>query len=97
MISVLALWRYPLKSAQGESLQSVDVDREGVRSDRAWACIDLEDGTMGGAKHPGKWGRLLEWPDLVRVSACPGRPPPSDRQRPSAAPRCPTGQLVGLA
>lgn len=60
MISVVALWRYPLKSAQGESLQPVDVAREGVRSDRAWACIDLENGTVGSAKHPRKWGRLLE-------------------------------------
>ncbi len=60
MISVVALWRYPLKSAQGESLQPVDVDRQGARSDRAWACIDLENGTVGSAKHPRKWGRLLE-------------------------------------
>jgi len=60
MTSIFALWRYPLKSARGERLQSVVVDREGLRSDRAWACIDLEDGTVGSAKHPRRWGRLLE-------------------------------------
>ena len=60
MSSVVAVRRYPLKSARGERLQSVDVDREGLRSDRTWACIDLEDGTVGSAKHPRRWGRLLE-------------------------------------
>ncbi len=60
MTSIVALWCYPLKSARGERLQSVVVDREGLRSDRAWACIDLEDGTVGSAKHPRRWGRLLE-------------------------------------
>jgi len=51
--------RYPLKSAQGERLRSVDVDRDGLRWDRAWACIDLADDTMGSAKHPGRWGGCL--------------------------------------
>jgi len=76
MISVVALWRYPLKSAQGESLQPVDVDRQGVRSDRVWACIDLENGTVGSAKHPGKWGRLLEVAAQVE-----GRNAPSPSQQ----------------
>lgn len=58
--SVVAVLRYPLKSAQGERLQSVAVDPEGLRGDRAWACVDLSDGTVGSAKHPRRWGRLLE-------------------------------------
>ena len=60
MSSVVAVLRYPLKSAQGERLQSVAVDAEGPRGDRAWACVDLADGTVGSAKHPQRWGRLLE-------------------------------------
>lgn len=58
--SVVEVLRYPLKSAQGERLKSVAVDREGLRRDRSWACLEPSDGTVGSAKHPGRWGRLLE-------------------------------------
>jgi len=57
---VVAVMRYPLKSARGERLQSVDVEPQGLRLDRAWACLDLVDGTLGSAKHPRRWERLLE-------------------------------------
>ena len=35
------------------------LDVEGVRGDRGWACLDEADGTVGSAKHPDRWGRLL--------------------------------------
>ena len=57
---VVELWRYPLKSARGERVQTVAVDAGGLRGDRTWACLDTEDGTVGSAKHPRRWGRLLE-------------------------------------
>jgi uncharacterized protein len=38
------LWRYPVKSMQGESLPSVAVDEWGLIGDRQWAVIDLETG-----------------------------------------------------
>lgn len=57
---VVSLLRYPLKSARGEPLRAAAVDVNGVRGDRGWACIDETDGTVGSAKHPGRWGRLLE-------------------------------------
>jgi len=57
---VVSLLRYPLKSARGEQLRAVVLDVEGVRGDRSWACLDLGDGTVGSAKHPDRWGRLLE-------------------------------------
>jgi uncharacterized protein len=57
--TVVALARYPLKSAGGEQLDAVDLDHTGVPGDRAWACLDPEDGTVGSAKHPARWGRLL--------------------------------------
>lgn len=60
MGAVVAVLRYPLKSAQGEAPASVAVEDAGVRGDRAWACVDTADGTLGSAKHPGRWGRLLE-------------------------------------
>jgi len=56
---VASLFRHPLKSARGEQLRAVRVDVEGVRGDRGWACLDEADGTVGSAKHPDRWGRLL--------------------------------------
>jgi len=58
--TVVALVRYPLKSAGGERLDAVDLDHTGVRGDRTWACLDPDDRTIGSAKHPARWGRLLE-------------------------------------
>ena len=60
MQTVVALWRYPLKSGRGEAIEAVDVVPSGLRGDRIWACIDRVDGTVGSAKHPEWWGRLLE-------------------------------------
>jgi uncharacterized protein YcbX len=60
MGSVVAVWRYPVKSARGEQLRTVAVDPGGVRGDRAWACLDAGDGTVGSAKHPRRWGGLLQ-------------------------------------
>ena len=53
------LWRYLLKSARGESLQSVHLDRHGPYGDRRWACVDA-DGFVVSAKQPRRWGRLLQ-------------------------------------
>lgn len=58
--TVVALRRYPLKSARGETLHAAEVEPSGLRGDRAWACVDEADGTIGSAKHPRRWGRLLE-------------------------------------
>jgi MOSC domain-containing protein len=52
------IWRYPLKSAQGESLKDVFVGRDGPAGDRSWACVS-DDGIVVSAKHPRKWGRML--------------------------------------
>jgi hypothetical protein len=60
MNGIVALVRYPLKSARGERLDAVDVEAGGFAGDRAWACIDERDGTVGSAKHPQLWGRLLD-------------------------------------
>jgi uncharacterized protein YcbX len=59
MWTLVGLFRYPLKSAQGESLEVADVEPGGLRGDRTWACLDDVDGTVGSAKHPQRWGRLL--------------------------------------
>jgi len=38
------MWRYPVKSMQGEQLESVEVAAAGLRGDRSWALRDLETG-----------------------------------------------------
>jgi uncharacterized protein len=69
MQTVTALWRYPLKSARGEALEAVDVGPCGLRGDRIWACVDRVDGTVGSAKHPARWGRLLDVSTRLRDDA----------------------------
>ena len=41
---VLELWRYPVKSLQGEQLDSVPVTGEGLEGDRQFAIYDVETG-----------------------------------------------------
>jgi uncharacterized protein YcbX len=41
---VLELWRFPVKSLQGERLQAVPVSRDGLEGDRRFAIFDLETG-----------------------------------------------------
>jgi uncharacterized protein YcbX len=57
---VLELWRYPVKSLQGERLQEAVVTAEGVDGDRRWAIFDLETGL-------GLTGRRV--PELLFASA----------------------------
>ena len=62
----MELWRHPVKSARGEAVDAVAVEPGGVAGDREWACFDAVDGTVASAKHPRRWGRLL---DVEAVSA----------------------------
>jgi uncharacterized protein YcbX len=41
-----ALWRYPVKSLQGEQLTEVDIDGDGVRGDRSWGIRDSVTGRI---------------------------------------------------
>ena len=41
---VLELWRYPVKSLQGERLDLADLDAAGIEGDRRWALFDLGTG-----------------------------------------------------
>jgi uncharacterized protein YcbX len=43
-VRVLELWRYPVKSLQGERLDSVAVGEDGLEGDRRFAIYDLETG-----------------------------------------------------
>lgn len=59
--SLQALRRYPVKSMAGEALTDVRVLAEhGVQGDRAFAVLDVETGRVASAKHPRRWGALLD-------------------------------------
>jgi uncharacterized protein YcbX len=56
---VLGLRRHPLKSAAPEHVADAFVGKHGLDGDRTWTCLDA-DGTIGSAKQPRLWIRLLE-------------------------------------
>ena len=41
---VLELWRYPVKSLQGEQLRGGEIGPEGIAGDRQWALFDVDTG-----------------------------------------------------
>jgi hypothetical protein len=56
---VESIWRFPLKSAQGESVHSAYFGKDGPDGDRSWACITAADGLVVSAKNPRRFGRIL--------------------------------------
>jgi uncharacterized protein YcbX len=59
MGTVTEIWRYPVKSMQGERVPASPVTLAGLTGDRAYAVVDQETGDVGSAKHPRLWGALL--------------------------------------
>jgi uncharacterized protein YcbX len=59
--SVLSLWRYPVKSMQGEEVNSSFVTERGLFGDRAYALMDAEDGKTVTAKNPKKWPEMFKF------------------------------------
>ena len=59
--SVLSLWRYPVKSMQGEEINASLVTERGLFGDRAYALIDAEDGKTVTAKNPKKWPEMFKF------------------------------------
>jgi uncharacterized protein YcbX len=59
MGTVTPLWRFPVKSMLGETIDEVDVAELGIVGDRAYALLDVETGKVVSAKHPKLWGSLL--------------------------------------
>jgi uncharacterized protein len=48
--SVVAFWRYPVKSMMGEELNASEVTKSGLAGDRAYALIDSSDGKVASVK-----------------------------------------------
>ncbi len=69
--TVAQLWRYPVKSLGGESLQQVEVARHGLAGDRHWAVYDPQAPVIRSAK---------QWPQLLALHAAyQGEPGAEDR------------------
>ena len=49
--AVSEIWRYPVKSMQGERLETAAITNQGVKYDRGWAVRDEASGDIRGAKN----------------------------------------------
>ncbi len=77
--TVAELWRFPVKSMQGEQLDSLDVTSTGIAGDRAYAVVDSRTGKVASAKHPRLWPGLLGCRATFVNEPRPGAAPPPAR------------------
>jgi uncharacterized protein YcbX len=77
--TVVAIWRYPVKSMQGEELSTTPVDERGLLGDRGYALVHSEDGKIASAKNPRKWPHLFEFRTGYVGAPVSGRPLPPVR------------------
>jgi uncharacterized protein YcbX len=59
--SIASLFRYPVKSMQGEELNATRVGPKGLQGDRAFALADAETGKIASAKNPSRWPNLFSF------------------------------------
>ncbi|MEM9510248.1 MAG: MOSC N-terminal beta barrel domain-containing protein [Cyanobacteria bacterium P01_E01_bin.35] len=71
-----SIWRYPVKSMQGEKLERSDVDPKGLLGDRAYALWDKHTNRIASAKNPRKWSSLLNCYATLERSPQVGQPTP---------------------
>src|SRR5262249_30461185 len=86
--SVAELWRFPVKSMQGEQLQEVTVTERGGLGDRAYALIDTATGKVASAKS------VKLFPDLLACRAAFVEPPRAHRDVPPVRIALPNGRSV---
>ena len=80
--------RYPVKSMQGEDLETVEVTDRGLLGDRAYALLDEQTGKIVSAKNPRVWPGVLD--NRARFLS----PPTSTAGMPAARIRFAEGQAV---
>lgn len=87
---LVALWRYPVKSMGGDSLEAVDVSWNGLAGDRRWAFI------RDGMTHSGfPWLTIRELPGMAQY-----QPWLTDAEHPDVSPamvRTPSGRELDVA
>jgi uncharacterized protein len=75
--SASRLWRFPVKSMQGEELEAARITEKGFLGDRAYALIETATGKVVSAKNPRKWPGLLNFSaEFVRSPVADSLPPP---------------------
>ena len=72
-----ALWRYPVKSMQGEELGASNIGTKGLLGDRAYALWDVETQRIASAKNPRKWSSLLNCHATLEQTPEIGEPTPA--------------------
>jgi len=77
--SIVSIWRYPVKSMQGEELNAAAMTDRGLLGDRAFALVDAADGKVASAKNPRKWPNLFEFRARYRDLPHAGKPLPAVR------------------
>ena len=77
--SVAALWRYPVKSMQGEEVNAADITVGGLLGDRQFAVIDRATGKVAGAKNPRQWPGFLYFRAAYTAPPHAGSPLPAVR------------------
>jgi MOSC domain-containing protein len=73
------LWRYPVKSMQGEQLNQTEVTGRGLLGDRAYALRDKSDGKIATAKNPRKWPNLFDYSAVLLGGPAVGEELPAAR------------------
>lgn len=74
--TVVAMWRYPVKSMQGEELNGAPITGLGLLGDRAYAIREEATGHIASAKHPRKWRKLFQCRAAYTEPPQPGCPLP---------------------
>ena len=77
--SIQTILRYAVKSMGPEQLAESVVTEHGLLGDRGYALIDKENGNVGSAKMPTKWGGLLALNSTFTAPPKAGQPLPPVR------------------
>src|SRR5205807_4432230 len=77
--SVVALWRYPVKSMMGEELNAAEVTDRGLLGDRSFALVDTETAKVVSAKNPKKWPAMFDCRAVFTTPPALGDPLPPVR------------------
>lgn len=86
--SVAGIWRFPVKSMQGERLEHVVLTSGGLVGDRAYALVDTETGKVISAKS------VKLFPDMLGCRAAFLEPPRANDELPPVRITLPDGTMV---
>jgi uncharacterized protein YcbX len=74
--AVVSLWRYPVKSMQGQELDAADFTGSGLLGDRSFALVDTATGKVVSAKNPRKWPTMFGFHATFTTAPVLGNPLP---------------------